>query len=693
MIRSQDQEIGSLVKDIHDGKLLLPELQRGYVWTAQQVRNLFDSLYHQYPSGQILVWETDELPASRSAGVEGVAQGPRRPQLLLDGQQRLTSLTAVMLGHPLIVRWRVKPIDIAFNLFTERFEVAGPRQRGQPGWIPLSSFFTKGAMAVLAELKLDDLTPEEKQQVYDRLIKLDNIKTYKYRVNVLEQLTYDEVTDIFVRINSGGTTLSSADLALAQVSSRWHGITQEFEKYIHHVQQTHKGLELDNGFLLRAILTLLTGQSRFAQFFKGERQQTTVIELQNTWRRVRTALDTAVNFVVQNCYIDRLDFLPTKSVLIPLVVFFDHFGKDISVTQERELQRWVYMALIWTRYSAASETALDQDITALHKEQPIQAMIQNIEDKVGRGRVVSERELQDQRAGSPYVLMAYVLARRAKAQDWFNGVVLGGEQQIEFHHIFPKAILRKKYDLRKDSRTVDQVANLAFLSRGANNRIGDRQPSEYLTSVDTQRLMSQSVPLNADLWTLERFEDFVRERRTMLADAINNLLVSLTGEASIWVVSDAEALETRINAVEEQLRDIITARLTAAQGEYAWEHLVPSDIRANVKIRIEQLAKKNPFEQDQYAVFNAKLEQCQFSDYPKIIAANWSLFQDVFGSQQRFDQHIRAVTDARNALKHRRSFPRYERALAEGGLLWLEEAIQAAILRDAAEDEEDELAG
>jgi hypothetical protein len=289
--------------------------------------------------------------------------------------------------------------------------------------------------------------------------------------------------------------------------------------------------------------------------------------------------------------------------------------------------------------------------------------------------------------------MAYVLARRAKAQDWFNGVMLGGEQQIEFHHIFPKAILRKKYDLQKDSRTVDQVANLAFLSRGANNRIGDREPSEYLTSVDSQRLTAQLVPLNSDLWTLEHFEDFVQERRTMLADAINNLLVSLTGEASIWVVSDAEALETRVNAVEEQIRELIAARLTAAQGDYAWEHLVPSDIRDTVRSRVEQSAKKNPFEQDRYTNLNVKLEQCQFSDYAKIIMANWSLFQDVFGTQQRFDQHIRAVTDARNALKHRRSFPRYERALAEGGLLWLEEAIQAAVLRDAAEDDEDELAG
>jgi uncharacterized protein with ParB-like and HNH nuclease domain len=106
MIRAQDQDIQSLVADIRDGKLLLPEMQRSYVWKAVQVRDLFDSLYHEYPSGQLLVWETDELPASRNrqASVEGLLTEQRRPQLLLDGQQRLTSLAAVMLGRPLRVR-------------------------------------------------------------------------------------------------------------------------------------------------------------------------------------------------------------------------------------------------------------------------------------------------------------------------------------------------------------------------------------------------------------------------------------------------------------------------------------------------------------------------------------------------------------------------------------------------------------
>jgi len=171
MITAQDKEIQALVGEVRDGRLLLPELQRGYVWKAPQVRNLFDSLYRNYPSGQLLIWETDDVPFSRSTSVDLEAASQRRPQLLLDGQQRLTSLTAVMLGRPLRVRDLKRPIDIAFNVHTEKFEVTGPRQRGEAGWISLTKLFTKGIMAIWMDLKIDTAAPDA-QQILDRLTRL-----------------------------------------------------------------------------------------------------------------------------------------------------------------------------------------------------------------------------------------------------------------------------------------------------------------------------------------------------------------------------------------------------------------------------------------------------------------------------------------------------------------------------------------
>jgi hypothetical protein len=682
MITSQTREIQALVEDIRDRKLLLPELQRRYVWKAPQVRDLFDSLYHQYPSGQLLVWETDDLPFSRTSSVESVEPDQIRPQLLLDGQQRLTSLAAVMLGRPLVVRGSKRPIDIAFNLYTEKFEVAGPRQAKEAGWISLAKLYTEGAMSILMDLKLDMAAPETKE-IYERLQRIDNVKTYKYHVSVLEKLSYDEVTHIFVRINSGGTTLGSADLALAQISSRWRGVTQELSDYQNAFLKQGNKLWIDTGILLRTLSVFLTGQTRLGQLFRGDRQQITVIELEATWNNVKRAMDQAIAFLVGNCKMDRLDLLPTQYVLIPLTAYFHRHGHDITAQQARELQRWVYMALIWTRYSGSAESAADQDVAALAKELPLRLMIQNIEDKVGK-RPVTERELREQRKNSPFMVMSYILARNNQAQDWFNSVTIGGNQNLELHHIFPKEVLRESYDLKADSRTVDQVANLAFLSRRANSRISSKPPSEYLPSIDQHNLRAQYVPLESSLWTIQRFEDFLLERRTLLADGINQLLQSLTEEPSLWPSGDVQILETRVDVIERQLRDLIAERLEEARGEHAFE-LLPTNLRSTLTDRIAQKIRQNPFDAARFDSFIGKLESCQFSDYPKIIRSNWSLFEDDFGDESLLMQHHKAVTEARNALKHNNELNRSSRALAEAGLLWLEDCLRAVNFRKLEE--------
>lgn len=679
MISSHAREIQALVGDIRDGKLLLPELQRSYVWKSSQVAELFDSLYHQYPSGQLLVWETDDLPHSRTAQMDGI-DPQRRPQLLLDGQQRLTSLSAVLLGRELTARDSKRPIDVMFNVFTEKFEVAGPRNRGQLGWVSLSQLFTQGAITIWINLGLDNGDPEAKR-VLSRLTNLEKIKEYKYQVNVLENLSYEEVTHIFVRVNSGGTKLSSADLTLAQVSSRWRGVTEEFERF--RKPFIERGLQLDDGLLLRAIAVLLNdGQSRLSLLFRGKRQQTSSDDLRVIWGRVQPALDQAIAFLETNCLIDRLELLSTEYVLIPLAMYFDRFGTDVRSASIRELQRWVYMALLWSRYSTSTETKLDQDVAALRDEQPIVRLIQNIESEVGR-RLITERELRDQRKNSAYMLMSYVLARQAQAQDWFNGVVIGSGQKIELHHIFPKKVLRDEYDLKADSRTVDQVANLAFLSKRANVRISSKVPNEYLPEIDPLRLKSQLVPMDSDLWTLDRFQDFVLKRREALAAAINSLLSSLTEEPSLWPVGEAQTFKARIDVLEHDIRELTAIRMVESHGESAWATAVPKDVRRSVESRFESRRASHPYEADQQTI-SAKLELCQFSDYSKIVSSSWDLFRDVFGNVEEFQRHFYSVTQARNALAHNREMNRVERASAEAGMMWLEDCFNAKSLRPDA---------
>lgn len=675
-ISAHSSPIELLVQDVRERHLQLPELQRKYVWKSTQVRDFFDSLYHQYPTGQLLVWETDDLPYARDVSASGIGANHRRPQLLLDGQQRLTSLYAVMTGSELKVRDRPKkPINIAFNVFSEKFEVATAFHGVQKGWVSVTQVLTKGVLPAFNELKLDYTSPEA-QQALENLGQLDGIKKYTYHINVLSGLTYEEVTGIFVRINSGGTRLSNADLALAQISSRWRGVTEELDLFQGEARKL--GWELDDSILLRVLSAMASNQATLSQFFKaGRSEELTEEKLREAWQRAKPAMRQAIHFIKQNCMIDRPSMLPTDYVIVPLAVFFD---RHLQVTQQqaRDLQRWLYTALIWARYSNSSETNLDQDIKALGDEQPIKRMIQNIEDKVGPGRRITEREMQDELSNSPFMVMAYVLARRNGAADWFHAVGIGEGQDLEYHHIFPKALLKNGYS----TRVVNQVANLAFLSQRANGKIAASQPATYLPTIELARLQAQYVPADSALWNLDRYEDFVRERRQLLANAINSLLASLMDEPAPWVSDMSKQLEARMGAAEQDLRELIALRLTANFGPRAWKRCVPSDIQDQVQQRIEQRIKRNPFEVDQYESLAQKLTHCNFGDYGKIIRSNWALFEDVFSDKTTFDRQMQATQDARNAFAHHRDLNEGEQQMAAGSLYWFEQCLRRAARSD-----------
>jgi hypothetical protein len=619
--------------------------------------------------------------------VSGVESNQKKPQLLLDGQQRLTSLAAIMLGRPLVVRGSTRPIDIVFNVFTEKFEVAGLRYTKTGGWVSLAKLFTQGVLPVLRDLNIDT-TSSNADQVFARLQRLENIKTYKYQVNILENLNYDEVTHIFVRINSGGTKLNSADLALAQMSSRWRGVTEEITKYQNNVWKRGNKLWIDTGILLRVMSAMLMGQTRLSLLFRGERQKLNLHDLEKAWERVKAGMDQAISFLISNCLMDRLDMLPTQYILIPLAVFFDQFGAKVTEEQSRDLERWVYMALIWNRYSGASETAADQDVAAVKSETPMATMVQNLEDKVGRNRPVTERELRDQRKNSPFMLISFVIARKSSAQDWFNGVLIHGNEALETHYIFPKELLREKYDLRAQSHLLDQVANLVFLSKRADLKTRSQAPDQYLAHIPEHRLHAQKIPKDMDLWKLPRFEDFLKARRELLASATNQLLQSLTGKPALWVVSPVEQLDNRINTIESQLRILASTRLTDAYRDDAWQH-IPVTIQNNLEQRIASHLSKHPYESQIYDLFDAKLDFCQFSDYVKIITSNWALFQGDFGTVKTFEEHIRNVTELRNALKHGRDIADHDLAVGEGGLLWLEKCLEDVVEEIEEESEED----
>src|SRR6266404_1497285 len=296
-----EASVEELVSMIERGELRLPEMQRRYVWRSTRVRDLLDSLYRGYPSGAILLWETDEIVPLQDFAVAQQANPYQSTRLLLDGQQRLTSLSSVIRGEPVSVRGRKRPIDLLFNLehpeelrvVTEvnedvddddeliedeadssedelmarfnkmTFVVATKKLQNMPQWASVSDVFKTDEDAPFLERAGIEKVSDPKFRMYSqRLARLRGIRKYIYRMDVLERrLSYDEVTEIFVRVNSLGAKLRSSDLALAQITAKWRSslaVFQEFQK-----ECAKQGFDLDLGLYLKNLVAFATGQSRF----------------------------------------------------------------------------------------------------------------------------------------------------------------------------------------------------------------------------------------------------------------------------------------------------------------------------------------------------------------------------------------------------------------------------------------------
>jgi len=331
-----EASVEELVGMIERGELRLPEMQRRYVWRSTRVRDLLDSLYRGYPSGAILLWESDEAVPLQEFAVDQQRNPYQSTRLLLDGQQRLTSLSAVIRGEAVRVRGRKKPIELLFNLehpdqlavvtevnedggdedededliedetdstedeLQKRFDrmtfVVSTRKLEQlPQWVKVTDVFkTDSDAPFLKRAGVTSFEDPRYERYSQRLARLRGIRKYVYRMDVLERkLSYDEVTEIFVRVNSLGAKLRSSDLALAQITARWRGALKTFQGF--QAQCGRAGFDLDLGLHLKNLVAFATGQSRFLTV--GSQPVDT---LQQAWKECVQGMEFALNFLKSN---------------------------------------------------------------------------------------------------------------------------------------------------------------------------------------------------------------------------------------------------------------------------------------------------------------------------------------------------------------------------------------------------------
>ena len=531
-------EVSTILSHIDSGHMALPEFQRGYVWNRDQVRGFFDSLYRRHPVGSLLIWATESKSAVHRGDVT-LAAGIVK--LLLDGQQRITSLYGVVRGRPPRFfegnHWAFT--GLYFNLETEQFMFYMPtKMKDDPLWISVTELMQKGNDGVGHYIQRLTTKPEYLNNTgiyFGRLSKLLGIKDIKFNIEDVtgEDKTIDIVVDIFNKVNSGGTKLSKGDLALAKICAEWPDARDEMRRIIEEWEKKGYGFNLD--WLLRSVNTVLTGEAKF-QFLHNKTSE----EVNDALIRSSKHIDKCLNYIAGRLGLDHDRVLFGRFAIPVMVRFLDQQNGFLSTKDRDKLLFWYAQAGMWGRYSASTESTIDKDLSALEAQDN---KLNNLLDqlRLWHGALRAEPEhFRGWSLGARFYPVLYMLTRIGEAKDWGLSVPLktgmhGNMSKLEVHHIFPKSRLYKR---GLDRSQVNAIANFCFLTKETNLNISNRYPEDYFEEIEDKHpgaLASQWVPMDRNLWKIENYLDFLEARQVLLAEETNKRMLELLHGEDFWL--------------------------------------------------------------------------------------------------------------------------------------------------------------
>ena len=569
---SQTQySIDSLVGLIDSGMLSLPDLQRPFVWDRARVRDLFDSLYRGYPAGYFLFWATAAKVDNHAVGTaERIAP---MSKMIVDGQQRLTSIYSVFKGEPVLTADNEEQlIRISFRPLTAEFSVANAATENDPEWLTsISDIWTsdEGQYAYInrfiTELKASqELSPDLEKNVADALGRLASLQNYQFSALELSaDLEIDEVAEVFVRINSQGISLNSADFILTLMSvfapEQRHQLedfaraakvptTGEATPYNHfhapspdQLLRVAVGLGLRRGVLQNAYQTLrgrdpetkvVSEEYRNEQFAKLAAAQDQVVNLTN-WHEYMVA--------VKRAGYHGGDMLTSVNNFLYCYLFFLIGRHEYQVGQSElreSIARWFFMSSITGRYTGSPETILEADLRRFAEANDADEFVEIIDHVIDTQltadfwKVTLPDLFDSSGAWSPYLFGYYAALNLLDAKALFSKVKIdqlfapgmkGTKSPVERHHLFPKAYL-SSIGITGATRT-NQMANFAFVEWGDNNAISDTKPSEYFPEFfdrlspaeQEQAMFWHALPQG---WHNMDYFDFLRTRRQLMAEVV-----------------------------------------------------------------------------------------------------------------------------------------------------------------------------
>lgn len=580
LYRDTGYSLTHLVEDIKHGNIALPDIQRPFVWSAAKTRDLFDSLYRGYPVGTLMFWETGADVGTRQVG--GGENDKVAKLLIVDGQQRLTSLFAVLTGRPVLTKsFEEKRIRVAFRPADETFEVTDAAIEKNPEFLPdITALWDDGYrptvrkfLARLAESRGAALSEHEEDELEDRIDRVYDLQNFRFQVIELNSTADEEqVADIFVRINSEGVQLNQADFILTLMSVFWEEGRRQLEAFCRNaVDPKVSGPSPKNPFidpspdqLLRAgvglafrrgrlqhVYNILRGKDletgdvsaerRVAQFDELRRAQDDVLDLTN-WHEFLKCL-THAGFRSRR-------MVTSENALIFTYVLWligkRDFGLDLK-TLRGVIARWFFMAHTTGRYTSSPESAIEADLARIAILDPGDGAAFCAElDRIVRSNFTGDyweislpNRLDTSSARSPVLFAYWAALNLLDAELLFSGLrirelldpTMTAPRSIERHHLFPRAHLAERGVT--NMRQVNAIANMAFLDWPDNATISADDPLVYwpsmTASVDPERMKHQvywhALPVG---WEQLDYSTFLERRRGLIAQVVRDGFTRLT---------------------------------------------------------------------------------------------------------------------------------------------------------------------
>lgn len=553
-------KLSTILDQIDNGSMLLPEFQRGYVWNRDQVRGLMRSLYKGYPVGALLVWETDSSTQA-VRGATGPAHGTK--SLLLDGQQRVTTLYGIIRGRPPAF-FDGEPDTfrgLRFNVETEAFEFYGPvKMKDDPRWIDVTALFVDGPTISGKSLHAHSETSDRFFEYLDRLQKLRNILDRDFYIDAITgaDKTVDVVVDIFNRVNSGGTKLSKGDLALARICSEWADARPTMRRNLD--RWAGRDLRFTPDWLLRNVNAVATGRAPFSAL-----EDVSAGDFEDALYKSLHNIDHLLDLIAARLGLDH-DRVLMGRYAIPVLGRLLHAqgGRFADRHEADRALYWYVHAAVRGRFATSAETALAKDLETADRD-GVDGLIAALRRTRKGSLTIDAQDFEGAGRGSRSYPLLYLATRVRGARDLITGRVLGQDTgAVDVHEIFPRALLTKLGYSRSE---INSVANFAFVTPSSATILAQREPSAYLPELDPNVRASQWIPDQPKLWRLDQYRQFLAARRKLLAAATNELLaellagtlsddVALQPVAVTDEVPETDARAAQINALVAELSEL-----------------------------------------------------------------------------------------------------------------------------------------